>query len=138
RIEGRRKQTLGEISIALSLGRNIGDTRDSFPKVGVLIIRKKKYAVPDDGPFDRASQLFAVVIRGRLVRGSEDVSGIERFRSEESVGRAVPGVRSGACDDINLSSGIASEGCVVAIGEHSKLANAVNRKPHPRRVEFWI
>src|SRR5687767_16020363 len=77
------ENTVREVTDSLFRCRDVRDARDAFARARAFVIRKEERAIAHDWTTDRAAKLVAQVFRFRLTRGSEEVSRVERGRSEE-------------------------------------------------------
>ena len=137
-IEWSRQQTLREISVALSGSRHVGDSCYAFTKSRVFVVRKEECPVAHNWPAYRPSALLAVVCRRLFISRSEDIARIQSSGSEESVSGTVQGVCSGLRDDTDLTAGVPSKRSIVAVGEHFKFTNGIDRQANTGSVQLRV
>src|SRR6185369_13984899 len=70
--------------------------------------------------------------------GCEEVARIECGVTMKLKRRTVKVVRSGIQDHVYLCAGIATERCIVGAGQHLKLTDGIDGRPHTERVQLRI
>ena len=137
-VERLREQGLREIPPALGQRRHVGDPCHAFAQMRALVVGEEERAIAHHGTADRAAELVAAVVGGRLVFRREVIARAERAVAEELVRRPRDRVRSRLRDHVDLAAGVPAERRVVRRRVHLELADRIDRRPHSRRVQLRI
>ena len=137
-IPRRRERRLREVAGAFRGRRHVGDPREPLAQPHPLVVEEEERAVPGERPADRRAELVAVVFGLVLVFGREVIAGGHGAAAEELVGRPREPVRARPRQHVHLAGGVASERGIVGGRHHLELADAVDRRPHGRRVQLRI
>src|SRR5689334_17882069 len=81
---------------------------------------------------------MTIVIRGIFVFRGEVIARVEDLIPEKLIARSEETVRARLGDDVDLTTGVAAEGRVVAGREHLELSDAVCRRAYAWCAQFWV